>query len=162
VVRDPAGQPIARSRVILFSRDRIDQITSIADSQGEYRVGGLTGEYVAQAESPGLESSAAKTVTLAGAAEVAMDFTLEFAKVRTEVLVTATGAPQTTDEIAKAVNLLRNSDLAKNAEFSATEPIRSVPGMQIQTLGGPGAFTRILTRGLRPQDTAITIDGLRF
>src|SRR5262245_63208696 len=89
VVRDPAGQTIARSRVILFSRDRIDQITSIADSQGEYRVGGLTGEYLAQAESPGLESSAAKTVTLAGAAEVAMDFTLELAKVRTEVLVTA-------------------------------------------------------------------------
>ena len=34
--------------------------------------------------------------------------------------------------------------------------------MRIQTLGGPGSFTRIMTRGLRPQDTAITIDGLRF
>ena len=34
--------------------------------------------------------------------------------------------------------------------------------MRVQTLGGPGSFTRIVTRGLRPQDTAITIDGLRF
>src|SRR6185436_628343 len=57
---------------------------------------------------------------------------------------------------------LRASDLAKSVEFSATEPLRTIPGMQVQSLGGPGSFTRILSRGLRPQDTAITIDGLRF
>ena len=54
------------------------------------------------------------------------------------------------------------ADIAKNAEFSVTEALRSVPGMRVQTLGGPGSFTRIVTRGLRPQDTAITVDGLRF
>src|SRR5207237_1361234 len=149
-------------RVIVFARDHREQITVTADSQGEYRVERLAGEYLAQAESPGLDRSAAKAVTLAGTSDLALDFTLGLAEIRTEVLVTPTGAPQSTDEIAKAVDLLRASELAKNAEFSATEPLRSVPGMQVQTLGGPGAFTRILTRGLRPQDTAITIDGLRF
>jgi vitamin B12 transporter len=162
VVRDPKGQPIARSRILVFARDHGEQITAIANSQGEYRIERLAGEYLVQAESPGLERSAAKTAELVGTADVAMDFTLGLAEIRTEILVTATGAPQSTDEIAKAVDLLRASDLVKNAEFSATEPLRSVPGIQLQTLGGPGAFTRILTRGLRPQDTAITIDGLRF
>jgi vitamin B12 transporter len=162
VVRDPKGHPIARSRIVIFARHHGEQITSIADSQGAYRVERPAGEYLVQAESPGLERSAAKPVTLTETAELAMDFTLGLAEVRTEVLVTATGAPQSTDEIAKAVDFLRASDLAKSAEFSATEPLRSVPGVQVQSLGGPGAFTRILTRGLRPQDTAITIDGLRF
>ena len=141
IVRDPEGHPIARSRVIVFARHHGEQIASIADSQGAYRVERPAGEYLVQAESPGLERSAAKTVTLAEAADVAMDFTLGLAAIRTEVLVTATGAAQSTDEIAKAVDLLRASELAKNAEFSATEPLRSIPGMQVQTLGGPGAFT---------------------
>src|SRR5205814_2131878 len=47
-------------------------------------------------------------------------------------------------------------------EFSVTESLRPLAVMRIQTLGGPGASTRILTRGLRPQDTAVTIDGFRF
>ena len=77
-------------------------------------------------------------------------------------MVTATGLAQSTDETAKSVDSLDAADLAKNAEFSVTESLRSVPGMRVQTLGGPGSFTRIVTRGLRPQDTAITVDGLRF
>jgi vitamin B12 transporter len=162
VVRDPKDRPIAGSRVIVFTRNHGDQVTSIANAQGEYRVERLSGEYLVQAESPGLDRSVAKAVTLEGGADLAMDFTLGLAAIRTEVLVTATGAAQSTDEVAKAVDLIRASDLAKNPEFSAIEPLRSVPGMQLQSLGGPGAFTRILTRGLRPQDTAITIDGLRF
>src|SRR5262245_14473969 len=131
IVRDPQDQPVARSRVILFARDHTEQITSITDSQGEYSVQGLAGEYLAQAESPGLARSTAKTVTLAGNVDVALDFTLGLAKVRTEVLVTATGAPQSTDEIAKAVDLLRGSELAKNVEFTATDSLRSAPGMQV-------------------------------
>ena len=162
VVRDPEGQPVARSRVTVFSRQSGEQISTVADSKGEYRVDRPAGEYLLQAEAAGLARSDAKPATLAGSADLAMDFTLGLSEIRTEVLVTATGGPQSTDEIAKAVDVVRASDLAKNAEISATESLRSIPGMQVQSLGGPGAFTRILSRGLRPQDTAITIDGLRF
>src|SRR5262249_36998464 len=140
VVRDPKSQPIARARVTVFARHPGEQITSIADSQGEYRVECPAGEYLVQVESPGLERSAAQAVTLGGDAEVKLDFTLGLAAIRTEVLVTATGAAQSTDEIAKAVDLIRVSDQAKSAEFSATEPLRAIPGMQLQSLGGPGAF----------------------
>src|SRR5258706_3887960 len=97
--------------------------------------------------------SAAKAVTVTEPA--AIDLTLDVASVRTEILVTATGAAQSTDEIAKSVDSLHAADLEKNAEFSVTEALRSLPGMRVQTLGGPGASTRIVTRGLRPQDTAI-------
>ncbi|HZG51066.1 MAG TPA: TonB-dependent receptor, partial [Pyrinomonadaceae bacterium] len=42
------------------------------------------------------------------------------------------------------------------------EALRVVPGLRVQQLGGPGALLTIKTRGLRNQDTAVTIDGLRF
>ncbi len=47
-------------------------------------------------------------------------------------------------------------------EYSLSEAIQSVAGMRVQSLGGPGSFTRILMRGLRAQDTSIAVDGLRF
>ena len=42
------------------------------------------------------------------------------------------------------------------------EALRTVPGLRVQTLGAPGAFTTVKTRGLRNQDTAVLVDGMRF
>ena len=44
----------------------------------------------------------------------------------------------------------------------SAEALRTVPGLRVQQLGGPGSFTSIKTRGLRNEDTAVLIDGLRF
>src|SRR6185369_1751871 len=46
--------------------------------------------------------------------------------------------------------------------FEIGEAVRSLPGLQVQTLEGPGSFTTINTRGMRAVDTAILIDGMRF
>src|SRR4030095_12005183 len=43
-----------------------------------------------------------------------------------------------------------------------TDTLRSIPGFRIQQLGGFGRTAHIKTRGLRNQDTAILIDGIRF
>src|SRR5204862_1089768 len=119
-----------------------------------------SGEYLVEAEATGMARTAAKAVAVSEAAT--LDLSLNVAGVRTEVLVTATGAAQSTAEIAKSVDSLHAEDLEKNAEFAVTEALRSLPGIRIQTLGGPGASSRIMFRGLRPQDTAVTVDGLRF
>jgi iron complex outermembrane receptor protein len=36
------------------------------------------------------------------------------------------------------------------------------PGVRVQQLGGPGAYTTIQIRGLRVEDTAVLVDGLRL
>jgi iron complex outermembrane receptor protein len=160
-VTDRSGQPIPGARITIFARDGRDRTTSVADERGRYRIASIpSGEYLVEAAAAGMAPAAAKPVTAGDSAT--LDLVLDLAAVRTEVLVTATGSAQSTDEIAKSVDSLRAADLEKNSEFSVTEALRSLPGMRIQTLGGPGASTRIVTRGLRPQDTAITIDGLRF
>ena len=38
----------------------------------------------------------------------------------------------------------------------------TLPGIRVQSLGGPGSLTTIQTRGLRSHDTAVLIDGMRF
>src|SRR5258707_43764 len=48
------------------------------------------------------------------------------------------------------------------ADFSLTDTLRSIPGFRVQQLGGFGRVATIKTRGLRNQDTAILIDGIRF
>ena len=48
------------------------------------------------------------------------------------------------------------------ADFSLAESLRTIPGFRVQQLGGFGRTATIKTRGLRNQDTAILIDGIRF
>src|SRR5262249_38668631 len=46
--------------------------------------------------------------------------------------------------------------------FEISEALRALPGLQVQTLEGPGSFTTINTRGMRVVDTTVLIDGMRF
>ena len=162
VVLDASGRPIPHTRITAFARGSQQRLATIADAEGKYAFTLGAGDYLIQADAPGMARRVAAGVTLADTSETALDLKLDVAEVRTEVVVTATGSAQSTDEIAKSVDTLDAADLDKNAEASVAESLRSLPGMRIQQLGGPGSFTRIVTRGLRPQDTAITVDGLRF
>ena len=53
-------------------------------------------------------------------------------------------------------------EIDERDESAISEALRTVPGLRVQQLGGPGSFTSIKTRGLRNEDTAVLIDGLRF
>ena len=53
-------------------------------------------------------------------------------------------------------------EIDERDESAIAESLRTVPGLRVQQLGGPGSFTSIKTRGLRNEDTAVLIDGLRF
>jgi iron complex outermembrane receptor protein len=162
-VYDPHGKPVAHSLVTAFARSGQQRFSAVTDAEGKYTIQALpAGQYLVQVDAAGMAASSATAISVLESDAAKLDFTLDLAELHTEILVTATGAAQSSDEIAKSVDSLDAADLARNAESSVTESLRSLPGMRVQTLGGPGSFTRIVTRGLRPQDTAITIDGLRF
>ena len=79
-----------------------------------------------------------------------------------EVVVISASTTQTLDEVSKTVNIIDAQELRDRADFSLVESLRSIPGFRIQQLGGFGRTANIKTRGLRNQDTAILIDGVRF
>ena len=62
----------------------------------------------------------------------------------------------------KQSRLLTRREIDERDESTIAESLRTVPGLRVQQLGGPGSFMSIKTRGLRNEDTAVLIDGLRF
>ncbi|HLM02626.1 MAG TPA: TonB-dependent receptor [Pyrinomonadaceae bacterium] len=66
------------------------------------------------------------------------------------------------DEVAKTVSIIDGQEMRDRADFALTDALRTIPGFRVQQLGGFGRTASIKTRGLRNQDTAVLIDGIRF
>jgi iron complex outermembrane receptor protein len=79
-----------------------------------------------------------------------------------ELSIIATGSQQPINEISKTVDVITGQEMRERADFALVESLRTIPGLRVQQLGGFGRTASIKTRGLRNQDTAILIDGVRF
>ncbi|HKP46404.1 MAG TPA: TonB-dependent receptor [Pyrinomonadaceae bacterium] len=160
-INDPQGASLARARVTLHARDRSFSVSTTTDASGSYHFEDLApGEYLIEARATGFAAGVAKIVSLP--AQTTLDIQLELSAVENTVVVTAADNPQAIDEVSKALTVVDNRQIEARDESSITEALRTVPGLRIQQLGGPGSFTAIKTRGLRNEDTAVLIDGLRF
>lgn len=69
---------------------------------------------------------------------------------------------QTVEQVSKTINVISGQEMRDRADFSLAESLKTIPGFRVQQLGGFGRTASIKTRGLRNQDTAILIDGIRF
>ncbi|MSO23890.1 MAG: hypothetical protein EXQ58_11750 [Acidobacteria bacterium] len=135
----------------------------ITATAGLYRFERLRpGEYVIEVEAFGLAQSAAQTLTLTSGSQATVDIALGLAVRHEEVIVTASGTAQPVDEVSKAITIVVQQEIDERDEFAISEALRNIPGLRVQQLGGPGAFTSIKTRGLRNEDTAVLIAGVRF
>jgi vitamin B12 transporter len=80
-----------------------------------------------------------------------------------EVSVIASGGILQADgEISKTVDVIGSREIHERNEFSLIDSLRTIPGFRVQQLGGFGRTANIKSRGLRNQDTAVLIDGVRF
>ncbi len=79
-----------------------------------------------------------------------------------ETVFVSANTAQSLDEVSKSINTIDAQELRDRADFSLVESLRSIPGFRVQQLGGFGRTVNIKTRGLRNQDTALLIDGIRF
>lgn len=163
-VTDTQGAGVAGAIVTLYARaPQLQRLTAITDAGGAYRFQSLAaGEYLIEADARGFAPAIAQEVRIERGQTMTLDLALEVAGVRAEVIVTAADTPQRVDEVSKAVTTIGARELDERDEYSIPEALRIVPGLRVQQLGGPGALLSIKTRGLRNQDTAVTIDGLRF
>jgi iron complex outermembrane receptor protein len=162
-VVDPQGAGVPGAIVTLYARAARLRLTTTTNTEGAYRFDKLApGDYLVEADARNFAPAPAHTVALVRGSAATLDLPLEVAGVRAEVVVTAADAPQPVDEVSKAISTVTLREMDARDEFSIPEALRTVPGLRVQQLGGPGAFTTIKTRGLRNQDTALLIDGLRF
>ena len=160
-IRDPQGGVVAGAQLRLFDRTsgQIREAASAAD--GRYAFAGIpAGEYVIEAQGSGGSLSGATVVSVEGAQS--LDVTLAVSGITAEVVVTASSTPLILQEVAKALDVIDADEIALRNELSVAEALRVLPGIRVQSLGGPGSRTTIQTRGLRSHDTAVLIDGMRF
>jgi len=162
-VKDPQGASLPGATVTLYAREHTFSLSTTTDSTGAYRFERLApGEYLVEAEAEGFASASAQRVVVERGQAPTLDISLELSGVRSTVVVIASDTPQSVDEVSKAVTVVDQQEIDERDESAIAESLRTVPGLRVQQLGGPGAFTSIKTRGLRNEDTAVLIDGLRF
>lgn len=162
-VSDPQGASVAGASVTLVARDNHAHVTATTDTTGAYRFERLAaGEYFLDVVVQGFARSAAREIRIESGSTTTLDIPLELAGVNEQVVVTASGTAQPVDEVSKAITVIGTEQIERRDEYSIAEALRTTPGLRVQQLSGPGSFTTIKTRGLRNEDTAILIDGLRF
>ncbi|MBI4455842.1 MAG: TonB-dependent receptor [Acidobacteria bacterium] len=162
-VIDPQGAGVGNAVVRLYSRGDTWRMSVTADQEGTYRFEHLApGEYLLDAESEGFARAAAWSVRLERGNIEKVDIPLQLAVIREQVVVTASGTAQPVDEVSKAISVISSAEIDQRDEVTISEALRVIAGLRVQALGGPGALTTIKTRGLRNEDTAVLLDGVRF
>jgi vitamin B12 transporter len=160
-VTDAHGGVVTGATITLYARASTLRASTVTDGNGNYRFERVpAGEYVLEASSNGL-AKVSQTIRVEKNSAT-QDLSLEIAGPSETVLVTASGTPRTVDEVSKAASVVSAQEIDQRDEYSIAESLRTVPGLRIQQLGGPGSLARILTRGLRDSDTAVLVDGLRL
>lgn len=160
-VKDPQDRPVPGAVVTLHSRSSRAVATATSDTQGLYRFSVVVpGGYVLRAEAAGFAVYLAENLRVD--ASVNQDIVLQIAGLHEQIVVTAVGTPQAPDEISKSITAIDRAEVERRDVFSLSRVVELAPGVRTQSLGGPGALTNIRIRGLRTQDTAVLIDGLRL
>jgi outer membrane receptor protein involved in Fe transport len=155
-VRDPLGAAVAAATVRGSTRDGRITVAAVSDAAGLARLD-VPCACVIQIEADGFAPFVAVVPHGGG-----LTATLSVASVHEHVTVTGTGALEPSSESSKAIDVVDRREIEARAEFAVGDVVQTVPGLTVQQLGGPGAFTSIKIRGLREQDTAVLIDGVRF
>jgi len=137
-----------------------------SDNIGEYRFSGFPeGTYHLQASSNALgHTKVSKIIEVNVVAGQASEIDLELVEISPihESVTVSAGQEQTVEQVSKTVNVIDGQEMRDRADFSLVESLRTIPGFRVQQLGGFGKTANIKTRGLRNQDTAILLDGIRF
>ena len=162
-VTDPQNANLQNAQVTLYTRDGRLRLSCVTDNNGKCVFKQLnTGEYLIEAEAGGFARAATRVVSVERTSNPAVEIPLALAGVNEQVVVTAQNTAQPVDEVSKAVSVVDAREIEDRDESTVTDALRTVPGLRIQQLGGPGKLVSIKSRGLRNQDTAVLIDGLRF
>lgn len=160
VVRDRTGGRIPGARVRIYGAASATAL-EVASADGRIELDNLSdGTYVVEISAAGFQTQSQR-LTLPSDSD-SLEWVLEIAGIHQSVNVLATGLPEIPEETAKSVTIITREELRARDVVTLTDALRSVPGLQLQQLGGPAGIASFRFRGLRPEDAAIQLDGFRL
>ncbi|HXA64354.1 MAG TPA: TonB-dependent receptor [Bryobacteraceae bacterium] len=163
VVRDPQGRAVAGASLSLFSRTASVSVNTVSDYSGSYHFDGLApGDYILRAEAAGFATFFEENLQLTADTPKSMDVALQLSGIHEEVVVTASSTPQVPEEVSKSMTVIDHTEIDDRDKLTLADAVNLAPSLRVQQLGGPGAFTTIQIRGLRTEDTAVLVDGIRL
>lgn len=163
------GKRVLGTDVQLANENGVTETTK-TDSKGRFTFKNIkSGKYVVKGQllcQPRekeilVENSSISDLTLEFNSSLCISQTQPFNLIKETVTISA-DSKQTLEEVAKTVNVIGGQEMRDRADFALVESLRTIPGFRVQQLGGFGRTATIKTRGLRNQDTAILLDGVRF
>jgi vitamin B12 transporter len=167
IVRDANG-PVAGATVVVMQRGLNSEVRrAVTDERGNFMLNLPAGAgYVITASiTAGGQTRSSEPVApivLDSGAFKHVDLTLTAIPNMVEQVFIAADQVQMIDEVSKTVNVITAQEMRERADITLVDSLRSIPGFRVQQLGGFGKTANIKTRGLRNQDTAMLIDGVRF
>ena len=133
----------------------------VTAADGRFQVAGvLPGRVIVQVERAGFRRLV-QPLTVSDA-RLTLTFTLDLEGVDESVVVTAAGIPQAPRETSKAMSTFSQADMRARQQVSVADVVRTTPGVQVRDNGGPGQLGSIRIRGLRPEASAVLVDGFRL
>ncbi|MBV8550898.1 MAG: TonB-dependent receptor [Acidobacteriaceae bacterium] len=162
-VTDSSGAAVTDAKVELHQVAGSALVITTSDNTGHFEFGNVAGgQYLLDASAPGLGVAQPVSVSVSPGESKNISLNLVVSAVRTQVSVTAASEPQSVDQISKQLDVVQARDAEQRGIFSVGDAIRYLPGVRVNTVGGPGTLTEIQIRGLRTTDTAVLINGFPF
>lgn len=76
------------------------------------------------------------------------------------IVIGATRLPTPLDEVASAVTVISEEEIARTQARNLPDALRMVPGLNVVQTGGPGGTTAVFTRGTNANHTKVLLDGI--
>jgi vitamin B12 transporter len=160
---DPQGEPVLGAAIALISSTSGARWNAVTNAAGGYRFHDVPpGDYILRADASGFATFLAEPVRLESATARTQNVAFALPGLREEVVVTASSTPQAPLDVSKSMSVVDRSESDNRGVPDLAGAVDLAPGVHSLALGGPGALSEIRIRGLRPQDTAVLVDGLRL
>ncbi|MGH9373783.1 MAG: TonB-dependent receptor [Vicinamibacterales bacterium] len=161
-ITDAQGAAVLGAQVRVAREDGAVTRSAVSGGTGEYRIDNIpTGVFVVEVGKTGFRRCT-DVIAVTSDADLTLNVQLEIAGIDDAIVVTAAGLPQVTQETSKAITIIDAQHIQARNEHASSEIVRFIPGVQVRNSGGPGQATSMRIRGLRPDATAVLIDGMRF
>jgi vitamin B12 transporter len=160
VVRDRTGGRIPQAHLRVFESSSASAL-QLSATDGQFDLSNLQpGSYLIEISADGFQTLS-KRLTWPPSDEP-LEWVLDVAGTHQNINVLASDLASLPDEEAKSVSIVDSEELRARDVVTLGDALRSVPGLQLQQLGGPSGLSSIRFRGLRPEDAAIQMDSFRF
>lgn len=158
--------PVAGATVTVISEKYKDtKYSTTTNEAGEYELAPPPGDYQLSASfannaRSGVSPTISITITEKG--EHIQDLQITTSQPIREFVTISADAKQAVDEVSKTVDVIGGQQMRDRADITLADSLRAIPGFRVQQLGGFGRTASIKSRGLRNQDTAVLLDGMRL